>query len=368
MNIKNSIILYTLPIYVYLGIFSSSDFIHNFLPLMRIVKLSMSVLMVLMITTALSSIKTYKELTVITIALAYSFIKQDLTTINITAIIIICLYIYRNNLIITDYFKALKPLYIASFLGIISVYLLEFLGVSQKQSFYIYTSGINKHALGFYNPNALGIYCLSICSYILLLSNKKILDYVIFAVTLYFLHLSGARTTIYSFYLIFILYIPSTLNLLDRQLRLIIYPISSLIILVGYIVFILAIIFDKEYFFLGDYFSKIDYWTSFRLSLLKSQVGDLSVIELLFGVYNPIPIEMGWYHLTVSFGAVLLIIILGLNVIHSIIKQPKTTFYTGLVLVFLISNLFENFFITYNLLVYIVFFKFYDVILSFKWR
>lgn len=368
MNIK-ILVSYILGLYTYLGIFSSSALVHSTPLLMSTIKSSMSVLIGAIAIYSSISFKTYKELIIILVILFYCLFKQDMMTINIATIIMVSMYIYRYNSKLDDYIVYLKPLYIVTVFGVISVFFLEVLGFSQKQIFYIYTSDIHKSAHGFYNPNALGIYSLAICSYILLISKKKILDYLILTITLYFLYSAGARTTIYALYLMIILYIICKINITEKLLRCLIFPLSSLFILIGYVIFILALIFDKDTLFLSKtFFNNIDYWTSFRLTLIKYKIQNFEVIDFLFGANTPSPIEMGWYHLTISFGGLLVMIILSLSVIYSFKKNPKITFYIGTVLVFLISNIFENFFITYNLFAYIAFYQFHKIISSFKWR
>lgn len=280
---------------------------------------------------------------------ALSLLKFDLIGINLLALLIFTfvIYFYFDG----SYYKYVDFLQIAfyaTFIGIVINYSLLILGVSSNRVFHVYTSDTVKNSLGFHNPNALGLYAFSLFVLFFFIDKDRV-NYLIFVFSIYIMYLAAARTTVYGACIFFAFYILDIL-LKNKNLK-------SLIIVFYYLLFFLLSLLisfvwllDSEKLLLGNDFHMVDYYTSFRLSLLKVNIEGWNIINFLVGGYGAVPIEMGWYHIFNAFGSFVVVVFLGYVFFLSRNFSADFFLYHSLVFVMIFLNLFENFFVTYNII------------------
>lgn len=255
-----------------------------------------------------------------------------------------------------QYIKILKIAFYATFIGICLNLTLSITGISGSKIFHVYTSNTYKNSLGFYNPNALGIYALGLFLLFFFIDRKKI-DYIIFVLSIYFMGEAAARTTMYGA-LIFLLLLLLGKIIKNQNLQSAFISGYYLILFIFSLIISLVWLLDNQTFLLGSLYPIIDYITSFRLNLLSNNISNWGVKEFFLGQQGFNPIEMGWYHLFSSVGSLLVICFFGYVTFLSRRFSTRYFLYHSMFFAVAIISLFENFFVSYNIIGLLVSFSF----------
>jgi hypothetical protein len=250
---------------------------------------------------------------------------------------------------IKDYAEVLLPAFYATSAAVLLAFLSVKLGVVEEREFYILTSGTLKSSAGFYNPNAAGIYALSLLIYVLIARWRWTFMLAV-SLSIIVLFEVKARTSILGVFLvIFLLAVFKTIKL-AKVLPLGMW-VGLLIYAAVFVFFSFIIAFRPDDLFVGGAYELLNEISSFRGSLLLLAVDNISPFSFLFGSYSVPRIEMGVFMIMSLIGLIgVFVVLVGVSLAHyNGAYREEGVPVVVLFFTFLVVNFFESFLYSYNL-------------------
>ncbi|WP_186297292.1 hypothetical protein [Shewanella algae] len=259
-------------------------------------------------------------------------------------------HIYKNEYTAEDikvYFSRLNKLMLAVFFIIVTF---SFFGIipskmyvnphAAESSFSFIAE--SKESLGYWNPNVASVIIASVVVLSCILKDRKIFYYSLglYAVTFPFFLTKLYLPIIVCCVLLFFVE--------KLKVKSLIQPWAFLSVILAPLIYLLSLclvfVSEVKFFIDEDAFVVLDVITSFRLSIAQNATEGLSVIELLFGFWEPKDyIDSGLANLSFSIGVLptMAIICYYINIMWVFYKR-QCYGPVFLMLFFLIANLFES--------------------------
>lgn len=205
----------------------------------------------------------------------------------------VCLILNRRS---NELWGNMNYIWAGSFFALISIMALTALGVTENQIFVVSTSGVVKHSLGFFNPNAAGLLsCGALVAALLARARAKVfLSALVFAYVTYY---SASRTPVV---ILFVFMLGNAIYYFTPKNVLRIYC-SSLYLASAMVIAAIAVLAWVPPSFNDPYLYALDEALSKRLSVSLPRISDAYI--LLPGVGGK-SMEFAWGNLIMNFGLI----------------------------------------------------------------